>query len=300
MDKKGYETSLVLQSKKAAEVVDAVLNGFDEEAFIKKFPVKEIYDIQRIIITGCGDSWLAGIAMKPVFEGVAKIGTEAMRCIDFSRFLSSKMLGYSPNTPLVIGISVSGMVTRTAEALERATKHGANTIAITDNPDSPVGKAARFVVPINLPKDVEYGPGANSYNGILVILLCIALKIARIREKISADEYADMKNSISEYAHKVQELMPEYNRHALKLAEKWKDLKAIDCIGDYADYATAYFCSAKIIETSGGYTTYDDSEDWCHINYFLAEPSKIGRVVVANKHTPSFGRIKETMNAIKQ
>ncbi len=30
-------------------------------------------------------------------------------------------------------------------------------------------------------------------------------------------------------------------------------------------------------------------EDWCHINYFLAQPETIGRVVITNPSTPSLG-----------
>ncbi|MEA5050765.1 MAG: SIS domain-containing protein [Oscillospiraceae bacterium] len=300
MNRTDCETSLIRQSRMAAKIVDAVLGSVDYRALDEVLPLKEIHDAQSIIITGCGDSWLAGLAVKPVFESFSGVAVNVMRCVEFSRFLSGKMLGYSPNTPLVIGISVSGAVSRTAEALARATKHNANTIAITDNPESPVGKAARHIVPLHLPEGVEYGPGANSYNGILVILLAIALRIGRAKNRISCDDYEDMKQAISDYANDVQKVMPAFEERAFELAKTWKDLRAIDFIGDYADYATAYFGSAKVIETYGGYTTYDDSEDWCHINYFLSEPETVGRVVIANKNTPSFGRLQETLQTIRQ
>ncbi len=38
----------------------------------------------------------------------------------------------------------------------------------------------------------------------------------------------------------------------------------------------------------------DDSEDWCHINYFLKDPASIGTVIMADKNSPAYGREKET------
>ena len=94
--------------------------------------------------------------------------------------------------------------------------------------------------------------------------------------------------------------MDRIAQKAFEIAMKWHKLKAIDFIGDYGDYATAFFGSAKVLETFGGYTTYDDSEDWCHINFFIRDSRNIGRMVVANGDTPSYGRLKETMWAIEQ
>ena len=47
--------------------------------------------------------------------------------------------------------------------------------------------------------------------------------------------------------------------------------KILEFIGDGADYATAFFGSAKMVESFGGLTTYDDSEDWNHINFFTVK-----------------------------
>ena len=39
----------------------------------------EIFNIQRIVLTGCGDSYAALLAVKPAFEKYAKIRTEVVR-----------------------------------------------------------------------------------------------------------------------------------------------------------------------------------------------------------------------------
>lgn len=298
MSKKEFETSLLRQARITEDMIrcvyDCVTGQLDEA-----LPMKEIFDAQKICITGCGDSWLAGIACKAAFESVTRIETYPMRAIEFSRHLSGKNLGYSPNTPMVLVISYSGEATRAVECAQRATARGANTIAITGNPDSRLAKACRHVICVGLPEGGEYFPGGTTYNASMVALLLIALRIGRVRNTISGEDYEDMRAELLRFTHSVQEKVEEYDDRAFELAQKWKDLRCIDFIGDYSDYATAFFGSAKVIETYGGYTTYDDSEDWCHINYFLADPDTIGRVAITNKSTPSFGRMQETLAAVK-
>ena len=297
MNRNDFDNSLARQARRFEEYVKIVCDSVFPQA--EKLPVKEIWDAQKIFITGCGDSWLAGIAAKPAFESVTKIETNAPRAIDFSRALSNKNLGYSPNTPLVILISYSGTAARVIECAQRAVKYGANTIAITNNPESPLAKTCRYCIHVGLPEDGEYQPGLTTYNASMLALFAIALWIGRVRGKISPLEFEDIRKELISYVSVCQKQIEGYEERAFEIAGKWKDLKAEDFIGDYADYATAYFGSAKVIETFGGYTTYDDSEDWCHINYFLADPERIGRVVITNKATPSFGRMLETIGAVK-
>ena len=298
MDRKDYEDSLAQQSWLSEETVKAVVNAVDYKALHDAMPIKEIFDAQKIIITGMGDSYCAGIAVKPIFEKVAKVETEVWRAIEFSRIMSSKQLGFSPNTPMVIGISVSGNPARVQECLERANHYHANTILVTDQPSSPTAQVARHVVYAGLPEGTPYGPGANSYIGSLVSLALMAIRIGRAKGTINQNEWEDMSKSILTYAADFQAKMAEFNDQAFAVAQEWKDLKAYDFIGDYADYATAFFGSAKVLEAFGGYTTYDDSEDWNHINFFLTEPERIGRVIVANENTPSFNRLKETAETV--
>ena len=298
MNKNDFETSLIRQARVADEMI-GIVKAKVEAQLDTVLPAKEIFDAQKIFSTGCGDSWLAGVAAKPAFEALTKVETNVMRAVDFSRHLNSKNLGYSPNTPLVIAISYSGEATRAVECAQRAAKYGANTLAITANPQSRLAKACRHMINVGLPEGGEYFPGGTTYIASMLSLMLLALRIGRAKTTISAEEYKDMKAAITDWSHEFNKSLPAMEDQCFDIAQRWKDLRCMDFIGDYAEYATAYFGSAKVIETWGGYTTYDDSEDWCHINYFLMNPETIGRVVTTNKTTPSFGRVKETINAIK-
>ena len=294
MNKQDYENSLVRQSRQLVGCAAHITESIERQVGSVLSP-EEIAGTAKAIIVGCGDSWMAGLAAKVAFEGVARIETDAMRCVDFSRNYSAKLLGPSV---LVIGVSVSGSVSRVAEALQRANFYGANTLAVTANESSLLAKSAKHVLRVDLPPDLERGPGANNYVGSLIGLAQLALHMAKERNHISPSECDAMRGSIVDYIAETARHLEAYEDLAFDTAQRWAKLKAYDFIGDYGDYATAFFGSAKILETFGGYTTYDDSEDWNHINYYLAEPERIGRVVVANAESPSFSRLRENIGLI--
>ena len=47
---------------------------------------QEIFNIQRIVLTGCGDSYAAAMATKHAFEMLTSIPTEVVPAIELSRF----------------------------------------------------------------------------------------------------------------------------------------------------------------------------------------------------------------------
>lgn len=291
------------QNGTIAQTLDAVrfAKEMDESLSFRKIrdclSIKEIMDAREIIITGCGDSWMAGIAMRPVFEKIAGVKCTPMRNVEFTRHYPAEKLSSNPNSPLVIGISISGTVSRAIEAIERAAHYGANTLAITDNTESAIALAANRVLALDMPY-IQGSPGILSYIASSMALLQIAIRIGRVRGFFNPSEEDAYRKAVLDHCLSYAEIIPALDDQMFALAEAWKDMKGYDFVGDDADWATAFFGAAKVVECFGGLTTYDDSEDWCHINYFLRDPEKIGTVVIANSDSPSFSRIKETVNAM--
>ena len=83
----------------------------------------ELLSVKRVVIEGCGDSHMAGLAAELAFEQVAGIPAEPMTAMQAAATAppTSRLF---PRNPLVIGISVSGTVARTREALALARKEG--------------------------------------------------------------------------------------------------------------------------------------------------------------------------------
>ena len=118
----------------------------------------EIYSLKQVVITGCGDSYCAALAVEQAFRKLTGLSVSALTAIEVSRMDPTEKIGQSPNNPLIIGISNSGRVTRVIEGLMRYGQAGALTLAITSNQDSPlVLKADRNLV-LSIP-EFEKAPG---------------------------------------------------------------------------------------------------------------------------------------------
>ena len=126
-----YQNPLARQLAQLPEFMEAINRNLGFVYLMESLPMKEIMDARRILITGCGDSYAAGIAVKPMLEEMLQMPVDVMRAVEFSRHLPSSCLEERPGSPLVVLISVSGTVTRILEAAQRANLHGANTLAIT-------------------------------------------------------------------------------------------------------------------------------------------------------------------------
>lgn len=122
-----------------------------EPACRKVLTTPEIFSIQRIVLTGCGDSHAAAMAARRAFENLTEIPTEVVPAIELSRYYDERQLGFAPNNPLVIAVSNSGGIARVGEAIQRAAAHGAFALGVTGNPDSLLGRSASRILPLSVP-----------------------------------------------------------------------------------------------------------------------------------------------------
>jgi glucosamine--fructose-6-phosphate aminotransferase (isomerizing) len=146
----------------------------------------ECLSVKRIVIAGCGDSHMAGVAAELSFEQLAGIPTEPMTAMQAGRYGSLYFDTMFPRNPLVLGISVSGTVARTREALALARKQGALAVAITGNPESTLAGVAERVFDCKVP-DFAPAPGVRSYRISLMALYLLAIRIAEVRGRMTLD-----------------------------------------------------------------------------------------------------------------
>lgn len=98
-----------------------------KEQLPEALPAETVHRIQKIYLVGCGDSYFAALASRLFFERTTRLTIEPVESMAFSRYLVDSM----PEHSLVLGISNSGRVARTTEAIIQARKQGAYTIALT-------------------------------------------------------------------------------------------------------------------------------------------------------------------------
>ena len=138
----------------------------------------------------------------------------------------------------------------------------------------------------------------TTYQASTFALMNFALYGSAVRGRMAMDEAIRQRDALLRYSDRFSgSFLNEIEERTYELSQKWivAGVDYMDFVGDSADFATAFFGSAKMVESFGGVTTNDDSEGWNHINYFIRNPETIGTFVIANSSSPSYSRARETI-----
>lgn len=264
----------------------------------KVLSFEEIFNIQRIILTGCGDSYAACMAAKYTFEMLTSIPVEVVPAIELSRFYCENHLGIDCRNPLVIAVSNSGTVARISEAVQRAKKYGCFVLGVTGNEESLLGIHSDKILKLDIPP-FESAPGIRSYAVSIMALQLLAIRFGEVRGKYTMDTAMDYRLDLQNQGEALEALLPDMDAELQDVAQKWKDLKCYDFVGSGFDYATAWFGQAKMLEANGKFAMHINAEEWFHLNFFASDAVHMGTVVVGNTTSPGFSRTKEMVKYAK-
>lgn len=138
------------------------------------FSAKELQEVSRILILGCGTSWHAGCLGVALFEGLSRIPAE---CEIASEYRYTNPI-ITPDT-LVIAISQSGETADTIAALREIKAKGAKTVALCNVEHSTLSREADAYIPLNAGPEISVCSTKAFSNQVIVISL-LALYFARI------------------------------------------------------------------------------------------------------------------------
>ncbi len=224
--------------------------------------------VQRLFVTGCGDSHHAALATEWAFEELAGLACEPMTALQFARYA----VPYVPHGSVVIGVSVSGGVSRTAEGLRLAGDAGAHTIALTANPAGLVGQAAKQTILVQAPPFPAppgmITPGVRSYTANQIALCLMAIHLGEMRGKLSAEQATGLRAELAALSAAAERTLAASDVVALHLAEEWRDAVEYVFTGGGPNFAAALFSAAKLLEATGDAALGQDTEEWAHLQYF--------------------------------
>jgi len=153
----------------------------------------------RVYLVGCGDSWYCGMATRLAFEAWSGVPTEAMQALEFSRYSCA----YAPKDALVVGISNSGRVSRTVEAVMMARARGIRTASGTSAADSPIAQEADVALDLGY-AERRFAPGTSSYMASLLLEYCVALHVAEVGGRMTSTEVRAKLDEIAALADGMQ------------------------------------------------------------------------------------------------
>lgn len=293
--------SLVNQVKSLPELMRDSFQALDEGARMSLHP-ELILSLKRVYITGCGDSHHAGLTTQLAFESLTGLPVTVATALDFARYKAGFIPQTGPSTNLVIGISVSGSVARTYEALLMAKEAGATTVSLTATPGSRVAEVGEILFqvpnpPFEIPEG-EVSPGARTFFINQVALLLMAIRIGEVRGTMTTEEANDYRQSILSLADVIEKTIEKNDAKIQQLVKDWQDAREFVFVGGGPNFGIALFSAAKVLEASGDPALGQDTEEWAHLQYFAREVDTPTVCITAGDRDIS--RVDEVVVAAKQ
>lgn len=239
----------------------------------KAISTPALFSLRSLVITGSGDSFMAAQAAAPAFVEFAGIIPHVQTSLQAARYTAPALGPQPPNTPLVLAVSNSGEAARLVEAVLAFNRQGALTVALTANPQSRLGQAARICIPLRLPP-FDAAPGVRSYVVSLLALQMMAIRFAEVRGRMTMDTAMALRNELAGSADAIEGTLAEADAGCRALAERWRDLPAFELLSGGPNLGTAAYGAAKILEAAGRHAAAVDTEEWNHLNYFVGRPEE--------------------------
>ncbi|MDQ6925233.1 MAG: SIS domain-containing protein [Candidatus Eremiobacteraeota bacterium] len=210
------------------------------------------------------------MAAEMAFDTLAGIPTHPLPAMQFSRYAIRALRRDFPRSPLVVGISTSGEVSRTIEALTLARQQGALTVALTGNSESRAARAAEKVLAVSTE---SYGrsPGVRTYAMSLLSLYLLAIRLGEVAARYTQAEADDLRAELLGTADTIEATIAASAQAAVAIGRETGAAPNFVFVGSGPNYATALFGAAKMVEAAGKHVIGQEMEEWAHLQYFSKE-----------------------------
>ena len=230
--------------------------------------------LRQVYILGCGDSHMAAVGAELAWHTLAGVPTYAVTALHFARYIAPFLAGPHNGRTLVIGVSVSGEVARTIEAVRLARQAGATTVALTGALQSRLALSAEHVLQTTVPAvpSPMHAPGVRSYMASLLMLYAAATRVGQLRDTLGPAAVAAASDELQQMPEAIAATLRANDEAIARAITAWQDAREFVFLGAGPNYGTALFSAAKLLEASGDAALGQDMEEWAHLQYFAREP----------------------------
>ncbi|MEU9123216.1 SIS domain-containing protein [Streptomyces sp. NPDC048506] len=231
---------------------------------------EEWASVDRVYLTGSGDSHHASCATEMAFESLAGVPCEPLSSLRFLKYGADGMSAVGEHA-LVIATSASGGTERVRQCAERARHHGGRVVALTGAADSPLTRACDRSLVVGLPRP-ERSVGIRTHQASLLGLLMIAIRLGEARGAYSRAAADALRAELAALAGPVNATSGAIKERCRQVAHLISDAPVVLMVGAGPGLGTALFGAAKIVEASAVFAMGQDLEEWCHVERF-ADPA---------------------------
>ncbi len=214
--------------------------------------------LERIVMTGCGDSLSAMVGVRMLYEHLLGIPCEPVQALDFSYYQHRTV----NERTLVVTLSSSGVTTRTVEALLLARTLGASTLALTNTPGSALMEAAHQRLHIHAERK---GWPTQASTAAMAMLAQLALEMARRRTRAPAD-LDTLEAALHATSAQIAAVLEQQDGPVARIAEREAHRDVYLYCGGGPAFACAQFGAAKVKECAPSHAVAIPLEEYHHYN----------------------------------
>ena len=267
-------------------------HGALEAATRALLPTPTIFAVREVILTGCGDSHVAGELVAEPWVRLTGIPCRPLTAMQAARYETDLPRRRYPHDPLVLAVSSSGEVARTLEATEQWRRRGALTVAVTADPRSSLARAAERCLPLTLPPFAA-APGVRSFFLCALALYLLAIRIGEVRGRLPQQEAARLRGQVSQTAELLARMLPALDAELASLARDWRGHGRYELLASGPARAAAAYGRAKLLEAAGVPAVDQDVEEWLHLDYFARDPDTCATWVLCPGPARDRSRVRE-------
>lgn len=246
-EKAGYEHFMMKEIHEQPKAVADTLRSVAKDGKIDLSKVglsdEDIEGVSQIYIVACGSAYHVGVAAQYVIEDLAKIPVRVELASEF-RYRRPLL----DENGLVIIISQSGETADSLAALREAKAKGVKTLGIVNVVGSSIAREADNVFYTLAGPEIAVAT-TKAYSTQLIACYVLAVQFAKIRGKISDEQYVYFIEELETLPDKIEKIIEDKERIQW-FAAKQAAAKDIFFIGRGIDYAISLESSLKMKEIS--------------------------------------------------
>ena len=250
---------------------------------------KELRSVKRIVLTGCGTSWHAGLVGEYLIEELARIPVE----VEYASELRYRNPPLDDGT-LMFAITQSGETADTLAAMREMKRMGHMTLAISNVVGSTIAKEAHGGIYLHAGPEIGVA-STKAFTSQCVALTMLALYLGRMRH-LSFTQGQRIIEQLQELPEHVARAL-EGDAAIRKIAAKYCECRTFLYLGRQYNFPAALEGALKLKEIS-----------YIHAEGYPAAEMKHGPIALVDADTPSvfivphgavFDKVMANMEEIK-
>lgn len=228
---------------------------------------RELVGTKRLIITGCGTAWHAGLVGEYLFEDLARIPTEVEYASEF-RYRNPLLDGGT----VLVAMSQSGETADTLAALREAREKGALALGVVNVVGSTIARESDAGVYLHVGPEIGVA-STKAYIGQVLVLTMMALYLGR-RRNLSQQDLLYYLKALHSLPEKIEQITQQSDA-IREVAQRYKDAENWLYLGRGYNYPTALEGALKLKEIS-----------YIHAEGMPAAEMKHGPIALISKDMP--------------